>query len=320
MELAQIDQKCKELKSARQELLEKRATLQKLEIEAKKKTREAQILEELAKLRGEEFKGEHELEELKKAKTCIEDCQKRVEQLEHEIFEGLKNVNFPIPLELPKIDASGRSVVNFEGPPNDCAVDFLATTLSSNVPLILDRTELHSDKIVVSNVREPFQVVEQLKALQRNISRLAQSSLGKDPDVEETVEYIHGSCHRQFWEITKGRKKITYDDLCSELNLKASKERKIVRNFFTNLEISLKDKFPFIRLEPGVYELAFFGSLVWKRYQDKYPSEKEITEDSPSVEIVEESTKKKEKEVPTLNHYLSNNEIKDIIYGKGANQ
>lgn len=319
MEFAEIDQKCKELDSKRQELGKKRAMLQKLETEAKKKTREAQILEEIAKLRGIEYKGEPELEELKKVKMDIENCQKRIDQFEHELFEGLKNVKFPIPLELPKIDSNERSVINFEGSPNNSAVNFLATILSSDVPLILDRTELHPDKIVVSNVREPFQVVERLKVLQRNISRLAQSSLGKDPDVENTADYIHESRYRQIWEIIRGRKKITYDDLYSELNPKTSKERKKVRNFFTNLEISLKDKFPFIRLEPGVYELAFFGSLVWNRYQDKYPSEKEITEDLPSEELVGKPINQKEKEAPTLNKYLGKNEIKDVIYGKEAN-
>lgn len=318
MKLAEIDHKCEELNSARQQLEAKRAALQKLELEAKEKTREAQMLEEIAKLRGEEYEGEHELEELKKVRMDIKDCEKRIEKLEQEIFEGLKDVTFPIPLELPKIDSNGRSIISFEGPSSNYAVKFIASALSSDTPLELDRTELHSDKIIVTNVKEPVQVVDRLKVLHNNINRLARIALEEeDRDVEEVADYLHGSDYRQFWEIIKGRKKITYDDLASELGVKTSKERHRVRNFFTNLEQQLKDKFPFIRILPGVYELSFFGSLVWKRYCDKYPPEKEITKEVPREIAVGETVRKEEKpEASTLNKYLSNNEIKEVIYGK----
>lgn len=318
MELAEINQKCEEVNSIRQELKAKREKLQNLKIEEIEKTREVQMLEEIAKLRGEEYQGENEKQELTKAKMEVTDCQKRVEKLEHEIFEGLKNVTFPIPLTLPKIDSNGRSSINFEGSPNNYAVKFIASVLNADVPLELDRTELHPDKIIMSNVREPIQVVNRLKALRNNISRLAKIVLNeKDPDVEDVADYLQGSNYRQIWEIIRGRKKITYDDLFSEMNLTTSKEHKKIRNFFTNLENSLKDKFPFIRLSPGVYELTFFGSLVWKRYHDKYHPKIELVEDLPSEKAAEEPVKRKE--APTLNNYTEN-EIKDIMYGKEVKQ
>ena len=318
MDLVEIERKCEEINSAKKQLEAKRAELQRLESDAKKKTKEAQMLEEIAKLRGEKYEGEHELEELKKVREDLEDYQKRIRKLEQEVFEGLKDVTFPIPLELPKVDSDGRSIMNFEGSPSNYAVKFIASTLSSDVPLKLDRTELHPDKIIVVNVKEPVQAVERLRVLRSNISRLARIALKeKDPDVEEIADYLHGSDYRQIWETVKGRKKITYDDLSSELGVKTSKERHRVRNFFTNLEHHLKNKFPFIRISAGVYELSFFGSLVWKRYCDKYLEEKETAKESYREVSVEETVKREEKpETSTLNKYLSNNEIKEVIYGK----
>lgn len=318
MDLVEIERKCEGINSTKQQLEAKQAELQRLEFEAKEKTKEAQMLEEIAKLRGEKYEGEHELEELKKVKEDVEGYQMKIKKLEREVFEGLKDVTFPIPVELPKVDSDGKSTINFEGLPNNYAVKFIASTLSSDVPLRLDRTELHPDKIIVANVKEPAQVVERLKVLRSNISRLARIALKeKDPDVEEVVDYLHGSDYQQIWETVKGRKKISYDDLSSELGVKTSKERHRVRNFFTNLEHILKDKFPFIRISPGVYELSFFGSLVWKRYCDKYLEEKETAKEPYREVSVEETIRREEKpETSTLNKYLSNNEIKEVIYGK----
>ena len=320
MDFTEIERKCEELSLAKKQLEANRAELQRVEFEAKEKTKEAQMLDEIAKLRGEKYEGEHELEELKKIRADVEGSQKRIKNLEQEIFKGLKDVTFPIPLELPKVESSGSSIINFEGSPCNYTIKFIASTLSSDIPLEMDRTELHPDKIIVANVKEPAQVVERLKVLHSNIRRLARIALNEeDPDVEKVADYLHESDYQQFWEIVKGRKKITYDDLASELGVKTSKERHKVRNFFTNLEHQLKDKFPFIRISAGVYELSFFGSLVWKRYCDKY-LEKETTKESYHEVSVEEIVKGEEKpETSTLNKYLSNNEIKEVIYGKEAN-
>lgn len=318
MRFAEIEHKCEEIKSAKQQLEAKQAELRKLESEAKEKTKEAQILEEIAKLRGEKYEGERELEELEKVRKYVEDYQEKIKKLEQEAYEGLKDVAFDIPLEVPKVDSEGRSIIKFEGDPCNSAVRFIASTLSSDIPLELDKTELHPDKIVVTNVKEPAHVIERLKILRSNIGRLARIALQeKDPDVEEIADYLHGSDYRELWEAVKGRKRVSYGDLSSELGLTMSKGKKRVRNFFTNLEHILKDKFPFIRVSPGVYELAFFGSLVWKRYYDKYLAEKEIAEDLHCEAVVETPVKKEEKpEISSLNKYLSSNEIKEVIYGK----
>jgi len=318
MRFAEIERICEEIDSTKQELEAKRAELQKLESEATKKTKEAQMLEEIAKLRGKKYEGEPELEELKKAKKDVEDYQEKIKELERGVFEGLKDLAFDIPLEVPRVDSDERSIIKFEGDPCNYAVRFIASTLSSGIPLELDKTELHPDKIVVTNVKEPIQVVERLKILRSNIGRLAWIALQeKDPDIEEIADYLHGSNYREIWETVKGRRMITYNDLFFELSLKTSEEQRRIRNFFTNLEHLLKDKFPFIRVSPGVYELAFFGSLVWKRYCDKYLAEEGIAEDLRREAVVESPVKKEKKpEIASLNKYLSSNEVKEIIYGK----
>lgn len=321
MNLAEIEHKCEEVNSIKQQFEAKQSELRELELEAKKKTKEVQILEEIAKLRGSTYESEHESEDLKKARDDVKNYQERIKKLEQEILKELTNVTFPIPLELPKIESDGRSIINFEGPPCNRAVEFIASTLNSDVPLELDKTELHSDKIIVTNVKEQTQVVEKLKTLRSNIGRLARIALEEeDPDVEETADYLFGSNYREIWETLKGRKKITYNDLFSELGLKTSREQKRIRNFFTNLEHLLKDKFPFIRVSRGVYELAFFGSLVWKRYCDKYIAGKEIAKESHPEVLSETTLKKEEKPEPsTLNKYLSNDEVKRVIYGQEVN-
>lgn len=318
MRLAEIEHKCEEIESTKQHLEAKRAELRKLEAEAKEKTREAQILEEIAKLRGERYEGERELEELEKVQKDVEDYQEKIKKLEQEAYEGLKDVAFDIPLEVPKVDSEGSSIIKFEGDPCNFAVRFIASTLSSDIPLELDKMELHPDKIVVTNVKEPAHVIGRLKILRDNIGRLARIALQeKDPDVEKIADYLYGSDYREIWEAVKGKKRVSYSDLFSELGLETSQEKKRVRNFFTNLEQILKDKFPFIRVSPGVYELAFFGSLVWKRYFDKYLAGKEIMKEPHREVAVEPSVKKEEKpEMPSLNKFLSSNEIKEVIYGK----
>jgi len=318
MNLADIEHKCKEIDTVRKQLETKQIELQRLESEDKKKTQQAQILERLAKLRGDKYEGEHESEELMKTKKDAEDYQKRIKILEREVFKDLMDVTFPIPAEVPKINSERRSVINFEGTPCNHTIKFIASILNSNVPFELDKTELHPDKIIVTNVEKPMQVVERLEALHNNVVRLARIALGeRDPDVESVVDYLYGSNYREVWEAVKGRKKITYEDLNSELEAKTPKDQKKIRNFFTNIEQILGGKFPFIRESPGVYGLSFLGSLVWKRYRDKYPEVKEIPKKPHREVSVGDVIEEEEKPGPsTLNKYLSNNEIKEVIYGK----
>jgi len=314
MKLVDIEPKCKELVSLKHQLEIKLTELKRLESEIKEKTKEAQILEEIARLRGEKYKGEHESEELEKVRKEVENYKEKIKELEKEVYEGLKDVTFNIPLEIPKVNSRGMSIIKFEGEPCDYVVKFLASVLNTTAPLEIDNTQLHSDKIIVTNVKDPNDVVRRLKSLKDNIGRLARIALReKDPDIEKVVDYLHESNYREIWEAIKGRKRISYDDLFSELNLRTQREKKRVRNFFTNLEYALKEKFPFNRVSPGVYELSFFGSLVWKRYCEKYHVEKKTSVES--VKIFDEKVEKKP-EKTSLNQYLSNTDVKKVIYGK----
>jgi len=313
-----MEEKCKNIENNRKQHEQQLVTLKKLESEAKEKSKEAQMLRELAKIRGEELHAEPKLDELEKTKGDVETLENEVKKLEKEVYEGMKHITFPIPQEIPKVDSGGNSAIFFEGGPYNYAVKFIAATMSSNVPLELDKTQLHPDKIVVTSVKDSPSVIERLKILRNNLGRLAKIALQEeDPDVEEVVEYLGRSEYRELWEAIKGRKRISYEEIYSDLNMSEAKDKKRVRNFFTNLEKQLKDKFPFIRVASGIYELSFFGSLVWKRYTDKYPLEN-ISKVAFHEKTVKSETKKEEAKMaatPSLNKYLSK-EDRELIYGK----
>lgn len=319
MNLVDIEQKCNEMNSLKHQLEAKQAEIQKLEIKDKKKREEFQFLKAIAKLSGETYEDRYGPDELEKAKKDAEDYQKGIEKLEQEILQGLKKVTFPFSHEeVPKTGT--KTPITFKGDPCNNAVRLIASILSSDVPLKLDNVELYPDKVVVANAQNLNQVAKALEALQSNIGRLARIALKEeDPSVEEIANYFYESPYRDIWEAIKGSKKITNQDLYSYLGLETPQEQKRVRNFFTNVEIALKDKHPFIRVSKGTYELNFLGSLVWKRYQDKYLKGKEIVKETQQEATVETAIKKKEGKPPkpTLNSYLNNNnKVKEVIYGK----
>lgn len=318
MKFTEVEQKCEKLESSRKQLEAQLDNLSKLENEAKERNKEIQMLREIAKIRGEEFTEEGGLEELENARKAVEALQKEIEKIEQEIYQGLKDVAFPIPLEVPKPDPDGKCNIIFQEGPYNHTVRFLASTMNSDVPLELDKVQLYPDKVIITGVKDPPHVIERLKILRSNICRLAQIALQEnDPDVEEVAEYLHGSDYRELWEIISGKKRISYDEMYTKLSISNPKEKKRVRNFFTNLEQLLKDKCPFLRVESGVYELTFFGSLVWKRYRDRYPT-KSIVEKPQQETVTETPVEKEEKKkvsVLSLNKYLSK-EDKEIIYGK----
>ncbi len=317
MKLTEMEEKCKNIEKFRKEREQQLASLKGLELEAKRKSKEAQMLKEIAKIRGEEPPEEPKLEEHEKAKEAAESLENEVKKLESEVYEGMKHITFPIPQEIPKVDPRGNSTIFLEEGPYNYAVKFIAATISSDVPLELDKTQFHPDKIVVTNVKDAPSVIDRLTLLRNNFGRLGKIALQEqDPDVEEVVEYLRKSEYRELWEAIKGRKRISYNEIFSDLNISAAKDRKRVRNFFTNLKKQLEDKFPFIPVASGIYELSFFGSLVWKRYTDKYPLEN--FEVALHEEAVKPETKKEEAEMaalPSLNKYLSN-EDRELIYGK----
>jgi len=321
LKLTEMEKKCEKLDTEKKQLEQQLAGLKKLELEAKEKNKEAQMLREIARIRGEEPPAEPGLDDLEKAKEAKEALEKEIQLLEREVYDGMKDIKLPIPQEIPKVDSGGNSTIPFEEGPYNYAVKFIAATMSSDVPLELDKTQLHPDKIVVTNVKESSNVLERLNILLDNLGRLARIALqDKDSDVEEVAKYLHESEYRKLWEAIKGRKRISYDEMYSALGYSEAKDKKRVRNFFTNLEQQLKDKFPFMRIDAGTYELSFFGSLVWKRYCDKKytspsVSEKASHETIAKTEDEKEETKKTSITSPSLNKFLSN-EDKELIYGK----
>ena len=318
MNLLEIEQKCGEINSLKQQFEAKQAEIPKLEIKAKKKSEEVRFLETITKLSGETYEGEKGLNELEKAQNEAEGYQREIGKLEKEVLEGLKDVSFNFSREVPpKVDK--KTPINFEGNPCDNAVRFIASILSSDLPLKLDNVELYGDKVIVIGAQNLTQVTKALQALHNNIGRLARIALEeKDPVVEEIASYFHKSSFRDIWEAIEGRKKISNQDLYNNLSLKTAKERKRVRNFFTVAEKALKDDFPFYHVSTGTYELNLLGSLVWRRYKDLYLQDRKIEKKAQQGVPVETPVKKKEEKPrkSTLNRYLSNDDIKKVIYGK----
>ncbi len=320
MKLSDIEEKCEEINSLKQQLKVKQNEIYEFEIKAKKRSEEVQYLKTIAKLSDEAYEGEKGVDELEKVKKEAEVFQKKIEKLEKEVLEGLKNVSFSLSSELPKVDK--KTSITFKGNPCDNAVRLIASILSLDIPLKLDNVELHGDKVVVTNAKDLTEIAKVLEALQSNIGRLARIALEeKDPIVEDVADYFYDSPYRDIWEAIKGSKRITNQDLYSHLGLETTKGQKRVRNFFTNAENVLKEKFPFIRVSTGTYELSFLGSLVWVRYQDKYLKGKQTAKKSKQEVSVEIPVEKKEEKPrkSTLNQYLNNNEIKKVIYGKEVN-
>jgi len=313
-----MEEKCKNIENIKKQHEKQLAALERLELEARDKNKEAQMLREISDIRGEEFHGEAKLEELEKLRKDVETVENQVKELETEVYQGMKQIALPIPQAIPEVDSERNSTIFFEGGPYNYAISFISTTMSSDVPLELDRTQLHPDKIVITGVKDSPSVIERLRILRNNLRRLGKIALQeKDPDVEEVVEYLGKSEHKEVWEATKGRRRVSYNEICSDLNISEAKDKKTVRNFFTNLEHQLKDKFPFMRIASGIYELSFFGSLVWKRYTDKHPPEI-IARVEFREKAVKPETEKEHAEMAatsSLNKYLSN-EDRELIYGK----
>jgi hypothetical protein len=321
LKLTEMEEQCKTIENARKQLEQQLTGLEKLESEAKEKSKETQMLREIARIRGEEPPPEPNLEALEKTKKDIETLESEIKKQEREVYKGMKDISLPIPKEIPKVSPEGNSAISFEGGSYDYAVKFIAETMKAEVPIEIDKTQLHSDKIIVSNIKDPSDVIERLKTLRNNIGRLAKIALQEqDPDVETVVEYLSKSDYKALWEALKGRKRISYEGVYSELGISDEKDRKRVRNFFTNLEKQLNDKFPFIRIDSGTYELSFFGSLVWKRYNDKYTVQSASEKVTNNVVIKRENSKEEAKKasMPSLNKYLSD-EDKELIYGKEGN-
>lgn len=225
-----------------------------------------------------------------------------------------------LPRDIPPPDSEKKVVVNFEKGSFTNAVKFMASILNSDIPLKLDNILLYPDKITVANVQQKIEAAEALKNFIENVKRMARIALREnDPDIEETAKYLYESPYRDIWETIRGRKTVSLHEIYSELNIKQDEMQK-VRNFFTNTKIVLREKYPFICVEKGNYELSFFGSLVWKYYQSNYIRKTEVEQEDKNEKeaTIKESAKKddsQKNERTTLNSFLDDKKIKETLYG-----
>lgn len=318
LQLKEINEKCEELESAKRRLEEESDNLKRLELKAKEKDKETRVLQQIARIRGEQGAVQGiKIDELDTTKKNIANCKEEISKLEHEVYDGLKELNLDIPLTVPQIDSSGKSVLPFDNGPYDQGLGFIASLINASVPLELDDTQLYPDKIVIIGVKDSPQAVERLRVFCDNIGRLARIALQEtDPDVEDVADYLRESDYGEIWEAISGKRTVSLAHLYSVLGFSTSKDKKRVRNFFTNVERTLQERFPFRRIQTGTFELTFFGSLVWKRYCDKYSIEarKEETREElpPEASVRKKETKKPES--PSLNKYLSDEEVKEALY------
>lgn len=321
MKLSEMEQKSEQLNSIRNQLEIKEADLQKFVAEEAKAREDFQVQKILAEIKGEPCEEEFKLEQLDKTKTEIETLQKSISNQEKEIFEGMKQLVFDaLPRDIPPPDSEKKVVVNFEKGSFTNAVKFMASILNSDIPLKLDNILLYPDKITVANVQQKIEAAEALKNFIENVKRMARIALREnDPDIEETAKYLYESPYRDIWETIRGRKTVSLHEIYSELNIKQDEMQK-VRNFFTNTKIVLREKYPFICVEKGNYELSFFGSLVWKYYQSNYIRKTEVEQEDKNEKeaTIKESAKKddsQKNERTTLNSFLDDKKIKETLYG-----
>lgn len=323
MKLANIEHKCKELNSIREQLKLKKKELQKLESASEKARETLKFQKEMAEIRGEEFENEYEPTELTKIDKEIEDLERTKAKLERETLEGLKSLKLDVLDKVSEVEPEGKVRIDFKADSCNNAITFICSLLSSDIPLTLDNVLLYPDRVVVTNIQQRGEVPRALKGFLQNINRIACVSLKENvSDVQEVSTQLHDSKYKDVWENIGGRR-VSLQDLYSQLNLQTSKEKKRIRNFFVNMKKTLKEKCPFHSPQSETYELTFFGKLVWKRYKDDY-LEKEKSIDREKVEkpvdkeeFVENAEEKKaNRRKATLNSFLSNDELRDTVYGK----
>ena len=207
MSMENLEQKCNELFSLKQELEDNKIQYKVLNTEVEKKTKEIQILMEIAKIRGEEFEDYEESKEIINTKNDIERLQKTINDIETNILEDLKNITFDIPIEIPKLDINNISVINFVKGPYNGIIKYISSILNTDIPIKIDRILLHPDKIIVTNIEDVIQIIDNLKILKNNIGRIAKILLNEeDKDVEDATNYIYTSAYKDIWELINGRK------------------------------------------------------------------------------------------------------------------
>lgn len=324
MNLTEIETKSRELYSVKDEIKLKQSELQKLEAKTQKLKEASQVLSILARVRGEKSEDEYESDELKKTQLEIKELMATRERLEKEILHGLKDLKISIPHSIPEINPENQATLCLEGETCESAISFITSLLDSEKPLKLDNVILHADKILVTNVREPIDVAKSLETFVLNMKRLARVTLRENvPEVEVLSKYLYECPYRDIWEVAKDSAKVTYQELYSRLDAKTDIDKKRIRNFFTNSKITLKNNYPFIHLRVGDYQLNFLGLLARKRYEQDYIQEKRVDIKTAEEHLSkkdntqkQEAQNKKSREKSTLNSFLSNDRIRNTIYGK----
>jgi hypothetical protein len=325
MKLSEINKKCIQLVSDKDKLKLEEVGLQNLEAEEIKARENFEIQKELAEIKGENYEDSFKDEQLAKTKIRVEELRSSLMKQENEILEGLKQLVLDVlPNDFSEPDPEKKVVISFGNASVENATNWIASLISSPVPLRVDNVSLHPDKIVATGVEKKKDVVEALKTFLKNMRCVARVMLKEaDPEVENTAKYFYECNYRDIWEAINGRRSFSYQDLYLDLKIgKNNNEMKRVRNFFTNAKILLKDRYVFTCLDKGSYELNFFGQLVWKAYQNDYlgktEAEKTIQKQEVSAEKTIEHEERLNKEKTTLNDFLDNKKIHETIYGKGV--
>jgi hypothetical protein len=323
MKLTEMEQKCQQLCSIMDQLKLKENELQRFKTEETKAREDFQVRKILADIKGEAFEDEFKLEQLDKTKVEAEALRQSITKEEKEILEGMKQLVIDVlPNDIPLPDSEKKAILSFMNGPLPNVVTFIASTVNSELPLKLDNILLYQDKITVTGVNTRIEAAETLKNFVENVRRIAGIALKEhDVDVEETAKYFSESAYRDIWEAIGGRKTVSLQQIYSELHIAEEDKMQRARNFFTNTKIVLKEKYPFIVVEKGKYELSFFGALVWKQYQNSYLKNPQVEqkEKDQQAAIAEENAGKDSKQISektTLNNFVKDEKIQETIYGK----
>jgi len=284
------------------------------------KSNEEKILEKIAAIRGEKYVSKEKDDDIDDLENTINDTKNEIRELEESLFKTIENLVLDIPMDIPKID-DGKSELIFENGSYPDFIKYMSPLVGSTDIFLIDDVEMHKDRIRINNVSSPVEVIEKITRFVNDIGRLSSIKLNKvDPEVMEVVDIIYKLKKKEVWEATQGIKKFSYGDLFKKLNATESGDKKSIRNFITNLETTLKDRYPFIKKGNGEFEFSFFGSLVWNSYIKKYNTsfDSQIM-DVDDEKIIDSENNNKginaTRKQDIINSYVDK-DINKVLYGK----
>jgi len=326
MNFQELENLCVGLEDIDTQIQQKIKQISDLEEKAKDLKEETELKRMMAEVRGEKPPVGHGLEELGQAKEELENLKSSLEKLKKKALKGMAELDLPV--SKPGIDSEGNVVATLEGGPYEKSAKFIADRFDSSVPLDIDGVLLDSNKIVVTKVGDLKKESEKLKkglgkllVFKQNIHRMALVAVGEeDPEIKKVIDYMRRGTYTDIWEAAGSKQKVVFENLYSELSITESSGKKRVQNFFINSRKVLGKAFPFTNVGPGVWERAFFGSLVWRRYCTVYLSIKESREISKEAEKkgedeAEVSERKTKPEIQPLNKYIETKKLDKVLYG-----